>query len=66
MDNEEARSEAAAKIENCISEICTWMEANDLKIHEEKTEFIIFSKNKDEAQMALLAGTQVVKSQEIV
>ena len=64
--NEEARSEAAAKIENCISEICTWMKANALKINEEKTECIIFSKNTDEAHMTLLAGTQVVKSQETV
>ena len=66
MVNEEARSEAAAKIENCISEICTWMKANALKINEEKTECIIFSKNTDEALMTLLAGTQVVKSQETV
>ena len=66
MDNEEARSEAAAKIENCTSEICTWMKANALKINEEKKECIIFSKNTDEAHMTLLAGTQVVKSEETV
>ena len=54
------------KIENCITEICTWMKVNALKILEEKTECIIFSKNKDEAHMALLGGTQVVKSQETV
>ena len=64
MDNEEARSEAAAKIENYISEICTWMKTNALKINEEKTECIIFSKNTEEAHMTLLAGTQIVKSQE--
>ena len=66
MDNKEARSEAAVKMENCSSEICTWMKANALKINEEKTEFIIVSKNTDEAHMTLLAGTQVVKSQETV
>ena len=66
MDNERARSEAAAKIENSISEICTWMKASALIISEEKTECIIFSKNKDEAHMTLLAGTQVVKSPETV
>ena len=59
MDNEEARSETAAIIENCISEICTWMKANVLKINEKKTDCIIFSKNTDEAHMTLLAGTQV-------
>ena len=37
-----------------------------LKINEEKTECIIFSKNKEEVHMTLLAGTQVVKSQETV
>ena len=66
MDNEEARSEAVAKIENCISEICTWMKVNALKINEEKTECILFSKSKDKTHMTLLAGTQVVKSQETV
>ena len=30
----------------------------------DKQECIIFSNNKDEAHMTLLAGTQVVKSQE--
>ena len=43
-------------------EICTWMKANALKINEEKTEYIIFTKSKDEAHMTLLVGTQVVKS----
>ena len=66
MDIEEARSEAAAKIENFISEICIWMKANAFKINEEKTECIIFSKNTDEAHKPLFAGTQVVKSQETV
>ena len=63
MDNEEARSEAAAKIENCISEICTWMKTNAIKLNKEKPEYIVFSKNKNEAHMTLLAGTQVAKSQ---
>ena len=66
MDKEEACSEAAAKIENCIFEICTWMKANALKIKEEQTEYIIFSKNKHEAHMTLLVGTQVVKLQETI
>ena len=54
------------KKENCISEICTWMKDNALKLNEEKTECIIFSKNTDKAHITLLAGTQVVKSQETV
>ena len=60
------KAEAAAKIENCISEICIWMKANALETNEEKTEYIIFSKNKDEAHMTLLAGAKAVKSQETV
>ena len=42
------------------------MKANALKIKEEQTECIIFSKNKDEAHMTLLAGTQVVKLQKTI
>ena len=42
------------------------MKANALKINEEKSECLIFSKNTDEAHMTLLAGIQVVKSQETV
>ena len=48
------------------AEICTWMKANALKINEEKTQSITFSKNINEAHMTLLGGTQVVKSQETV
>ena len=39
-----------------------------MKINEEKTKSIVFSKNTDKAHMTLLAGTNVhvVKSQETV
>ena len=46
-NNAEARSEAMAKLEHCISDICIWMKANALKLNEDKTECIIFSTGKD-------------------
>ena len=55
-----------AKLEHCISDICTWMKANALKLNEDKTECIIFSTGKDSVYMTLLAGTQTVKSQDTV
>ena len=60
-NNVEARSEAMAKLENCISDICIWMKTNALKLNEDKTECIIFSTCKDPVYMTLLAGTQSVK-----
>ena len=65
-NNVEARSEAMAKLENCISDICIWMKTNALKLNEDKTECIIFSTCKDPVYMTLLAGTQSVKSQDTV
>ena len=62
-NNAEARSEAMAKLEHCISDICIWMKANALKLNEDKTECIIFSMGKDPV---FLAGTQTVKSQDTV
>ena len=56
-NNAEARSEAMAKLEHCISDICIWMKANALKLNEDKTECIIFSTGKDPVYMTLQAGT---------
>ena len=65
-NNAEARSEVMAKLGHCISDICIWMKANALKLNEDKTECIIFSKGKDPVYMTLQAGTQTVKSQDTV
>ena len=65
-NNVEARSEAMAKLENCISLICIWMKANAIKLNEDKTECIIFSTDKDPVYMTLLSGTKSVKSQDVV
>ena len=49
-DNVESINEAISKLENCIREASDWMKQNLIKIHEDKTEFIIFSnksKTKD-------------------
>ena len=62
----EARSEAIANLENCISDIRIWMKANALKLNEDKTECIIFSTGNDPVHMTLLAGTQTVKLQDTV
>ena len=44
--NPEARREATDKLQRCIADICEWMEMNALNLNEEKTEYIIFSRNK--------------------
>ena len=43
-----------------------WMKANAIKLNEDKTECILLSTGKGPAYMTLLAGTQTVKSQDIV
>ena len=43
-NHHEAINAAIIRLQNCISEVIKWMIASDaLKIHEEKTEFIIFN-----------------------
>ena len=57
-ENNKARSEAIAKLENCISDTCLWMKANASKLNEAKTECIIFSLSKDPVHMTLVARTR--------
>ena len=42
-----AIKEAIHRLEKCIADVCSWMKNNSLKINEDKTEFIIFHKNKE-------------------
>lgn len=42
------KTEALQRIENCLSEIVTWMNINMLKINADKTELIVFTSQKNE------------------
>ena len=55
-DNPEARWEATDKLQRCIADICEWMEMNALRLNEEKTEYIIFSRNKTPVHDAIKAA----------
>ena len=35
------------RLEKCIADVCAWIKNNSLKINKDKTEFIIFHKNKE-------------------
>ncbi len=53
-NNNIAICEAITKLEQCISDVCKWMDSNALKINKEKTEFIIFNKLHNYAGKMLL------------
>ena len=63
-DNPEARREATDKLQRCIADICEWMEMNALKRNEEKTEYIIFSRNKTPVHDAIKAGNNDAAAQD--
>ena len=65
-DNPEARREATDKLQRCIADICEWMEMNALKLNEEKTEYIIFSRNKTPVHDAIKAGNNDAATQDTV
>ena len=46
-NTDDAIKEAINQLEKCIADVCSWMKNNSLKINEDKTEFIIFHKNKE-------------------
>ena len=46
-NNDDAIKEAIHRLEKRIGDVCSWMKNNSLKINEDKTEFIIFHKNKE-------------------
>ena len=56
-----------AKLEQCLSDIHTWMCENKLKLNAAKTEIILFGSNKDLANINIsslsVAGTKVLVSQ---
>ena len=35
---------AIQRLQDCIADVCSWMSKNTLKLNQDKTEFIIFSK----------------------
>ena len=66
LDNPEARREATDKLQRCIADICKWMETNALKLNEEKTEYIVFSRNKIHVHDTIKAGNSNATAQNTV
>ena len=46
-NSDDAIKEAIHRLKKCIADVCSWIKNNSLKIDEDKTEFIIFPKNKE-------------------
>ena len=52
---------------NCIFDICDWMRCNALKLHEDKTEFVIFStKNNQRDNQCLVEGKDIIEVSEYI
>ena len=59
--------QAVKSLEDCIADISEWMGCNSLKINEDKTEFVIFSRNPDKySDITLQIGTDNIKSSDYV
>ena len=66
-NNAESIREAISLIERCISDICKWTGNNSLKINEDKTEFVIFSRNPEKyINLSLTVGTNTINISESV
>ena len=46
-NNKASVMQAVKSLEDCIADISEWMGCNSMKINEDKTEFVIFSRNPD-------------------
>ena len=46
-NTDDAIKETINRLENCIADVSAWMKKNSLKINEDKTEFIMFQRNKE-------------------
>ena len=59
--------EAISLIERCISDICKWTGNNSLKINEDKTEFVMVSRNPEKyINLSLTVGTNTINKSESV
>ena len=59
--------QAVKSLDDCIADISEWMGCNSLKIKEDKTEFVIFSRNPDKySDITLQIGTDNIKSSDYV
>ena len=67
-NNAESIREAISLIERCIIlDICKWTGNNSLKINEDKTEFVIFSRNPEKyINLSLTVGTNTINISESV
>ena len=55
------------RLENCISDISTWMNASMLKLKQEKTELIVFSpKGQQRKALQLRVGDKSIETTEVV
>lgn len=62
-NNNASIDEATNKLEQCIQDICIWMNSNALKLNEAKTEFIIFNNKINYAGLRqLVVGSNTVKA----
>ena len=62
-DDDVARAEAIHKLEQCIADVCRWMNNNALKLNHNKTELIIFTR-KNTACMSMNIGTSTIQTTE--
>ena len=66
-NNKASVIQAVKSLEDCIADISEWMGCNSLKINEDKTEFVIFSRNPDKySDITLQIGTDNIKSSDYV
>ena len=66
-NNAESIRKAISLLERCISDICKWTGNNSLKINEDKTEFVIFSRNPEKyINLSLTVGTNTINISESV
>ena len=66
-NNKASVIQAVKSLEDCITDISEWMGCNSLKINEDKTEFVIFSRNPDKySDITLQIGTDNIKSSDYV
>ena len=60
------KQQAITRLGNCIEEVCKWMSTNSLKLNEEKTECIIFSRKEHTQDVQLVInGTTLNPKQSI-
>lgn len=65
-DSVTARQQAIQRIQMCVEEICEWMSLNSLKLNEEKTELIVFSRHTISPSITMKIGSANVTASQSV